>query len=81
MCKIMYCDEATMLSSVQTTSCFILVFYICLCVCVRVCVRVCVQVCFAPCFLASFLGISGSLNGLSLEDNIHKLERVSIVQD
>ncbi|XP_046877640.1 protein Mpv17 isoform X1 [Hypomesus transpacificus] len=33
------------------------------------------QVCFAPCFLASFLGISGSLNGLSLEDNIHKLER------
>ncbi|XP_028296377.1 mitochondrial inner membrane protein Mpv17 [Gouania willdenowi] len=33
------------------------------------------QVCFAPCFLGAFLGISGALNGLSVQDNITKLKR------
>ncbi|XP_072536052.1 mitochondrial inner membrane protein Mpv17 isoform X2 [Salminus brasiliensis] len=33
------------------------------------------QVCFAPCFLAAFLGISGTLNGLTGEENVAKLKR------
>ncbi|XP_007241597.1 protein Mpv17 isoform X1 [Astyanax mexicanus] len=33
------------------------------------------QVCFAPCFLATFLGISGTLNGLTVEENVAKLQR------
>ncbi|KAJ8377771.1 hypothetical protein AAFF_G00253870 [Aldrovandia affinis] len=33
------------------------------------------QVAFAPCFLGSFLGISGVLNGLTVEENITKLKR------
>ncbi|XP_036437076.1 protein Mpv17 [Colossoma macropomum] len=33
------------------------------------------QVCFAPCFLGTFLGISGTLNGLSVEENVAKLKR------
>ncbi|KPP61786.1 protein Mpv17-like, partial [Scleropages formosus] len=30
---------------------------------------------FAPCFLGAFLGISGALNGLTVEENIAKLKR------
>ncbi|XP_026856420.2 protein Mpv17 isoform X1 [Electrophorus electricus] len=33
------------------------------------------QVGFAPCFLGAFLGISGTLNGLTVEQNIAKLKR------
>lgn len=33
--------------------------------------------CFAPCFLGAFLGISGALNGLTVEENVAKLKRVS----
>ncbi|KAJ8009124.1 hypothetical protein DPEC_G00085610 [Dallia pectoralis] len=33
------------------------------------------QVCFAPCFLGGFLGISGTLNGLTVEENVDKLKR------
>uniref|UniRef100_A0A665VAE3 Mitochondrial inner membrane protein Mpv17 n=1 Tax=Echeneis naucrates TaxID=173247 RepID=A0A665VAE3_ECHNA len=33
------------------------------------------QLCFAPCFLGAFLGISGALNGLTLEENVKKLKR------
>ncbi|KAJ0026545.1 hypothetical protein NQD34_017545 [Periophthalmus magnuspinnatus] len=33
------------------------------------------QLCFAPCFLGAFLGLSGALNGLTLEQNLHKLKR------
>ncbi|KAK7878718.1 hypothetical protein WMY93_030957 [Mugilogobius chulae] len=33
------------------------------------------QLCFAPCFLGAFLGLSGALNGLTLEQNVHKLKR------
>ncbi|XP_012674739.2 protein Mpv17 [Clupea harengus] len=33
------------------------------------------QVGFAPCFLGAFLGISGTLNGLTLEQNVAKLKR------
>ncbi|XP_023687352.2 mitochondrial inner membrane protein Mpv17 [Paramormyrops kingsleyae] len=33
------------------------------------------QVAFAPCFLGTFLGISGVLNGLTVEENITKLRR------
>ncbi|XP_055041570.1 mitochondrial inner membrane protein Mpv17 isoform X1 [Misgurnus anguillicaudatus] len=33
------------------------------------------QVCFAPCFLGAFLGISGALNGLTVEENVTKLKR------
>lgn len=36
------------------------------------------QVGFAPCFLGAFLGISGTLNGLTLEQNVAKLKRVSV---
>ncbi|TKS75394.1 Protein Mpv17 [Collichthys lucidus] len=35
------------------------------------------QLCFAPGFLAAFLCISGALNGLTLEENVNKLKRVS----
>ncbi len=35
------------------------------------------QVGFAPCFLGAFLGISGALNGLTVEENVTKLKRVS----
>ncbi|TNN85377.1 Protein Mpv17 [Liparis tanakae] len=31
--------------------------------------------CFAPCFLGAFLGISGALNGLTVEENVTKLKR------
>uniref|UniRef100_A0A3B3T5L2 Mitochondrial inner membrane protein Mpv17 n=1 Tax=Paramormyrops kingsleyae TaxID=1676925 RepID=A0A3B3T5L2_9TELE len=34
------------------------------------------QVAFAPCFLGTFLGISGVLNGLTVEENITKLRRL-----
>uniref|UniRef100_A0A9J8BC45 Mitochondrial inner membrane protein Mpv17 n=1 Tax=Cyprinus carpio carpio TaxID=630221 RepID=A0A9J8BC45_CYPCA len=34
------------------------------------------QVCFAPCFLGAFLGISGALNGLTVEQNVTKLKRL-----
>lgn len=33
------------------------------------------QLCFAPVFLASFLGLSGALNGLTVEQNLAKLRR------
>ncbi|KAI5627756.1 protein Mpv17 [Silurus asotus] len=33
------------------------------------------QVCFAPCFLGTFLGICGTLNGLTVEENVAKLKR------
>uniref|UniRef100_A0A8C9WNL1 Mitochondrial inner membrane protein Mpv17 n=1 Tax=Scleropages formosus TaxID=113540 RepID=A0A8C9WNL1_SCLFO len=33
------------------------------------------QLGFAPCFLGAFLGISGALNGLTVEENIAKLKR------
>ncbi|XP_028822460.1 protein Mpv17-like isoform X1 [Denticeps clupeoides] len=33
------------------------------------------QVCFAPLFLGCFLGISGTLNKLSMEQNVAKLKR------
>ncbi|XP_075940339.1 mitochondrial inner membrane protein Mpv17 isoform X1 [Anarhichas minor] len=33
------------------------------------------QLCFAPCFLGAFLGISGALNGLTVEENVTKLKR------
>lgn len=33
------------------------------------------QLCFAPSFLAAFLGISGALNGLTVDENITKLKR------
>ncbi|XP_034017834.1 protein Mpv17 [Thalassophryne amazonica] len=33
------------------------------------------QLCFAPCFLATFFLISGTLNGLTVKENIAKLER------
>ncbi|XP_051501366.1 protein Mpv17 isoform X2 [Myxocyprinus asiaticus] len=33
------------------------------------------QVGFAPCFLGAFLGISGALNGLTVEENVAKLKR------
>ncbi|XP_058611106.1 protein Mpv17 isoform X2 [Onychostoma macrolepis] len=33
------------------------------------------QVGFAPCFLGAFLGISGALNGLTVEENVTKLKR------
>ncbi|KAM3603579.1 uncharacterized protein V6R79_025379 [Siganus canaliculatus] len=33
------------------------------------------QLCFAPGFLAAFLCISGVLNGLTMEENVHKLKR------
>ncbi|XP_056873024.1 protein Mpv17 isoform X1 [Takifugu flavidus] len=33
------------------------------------------QLCFAPCFLAAFFCVSGSLNGLTLEENVRKLKR------
>ncbi|XP_016393060.1 protein Mpv17 isoform X1 [Sinocyclocheilus rhinocerous] len=33
------------------------------------------QVGFAPCFLGAFLGISGALNGLTVEQNVTKLKR------
>ncbi|XP_072296226.1 mitochondrial inner membrane protein Mpv17 [Eucyclogobius newberryi] len=33
------------------------------------------QLCFAPCFLGTFLGLSGALNGLTLEQNLSKLKR------
>lgn len=35
------------------------------------------QLCFAPGFLGAFLCISGALNGLTLEENVTKLKRVS----
>uniref|UniRef100_A0A672RYZ8 Mitochondrial inner membrane protein Mpv17 n=1 Tax=Sinocyclocheilus grahami TaxID=75366 RepID=A0A672RYZ8_SINGR len=34
------------------------------------------QVGFAPCFLGAFLGISGALNGLTVEENVAKLKRL-----
>lgn len=34
------------------------------------------QLCFAPVFLASFLGLSGALNGLTVEQNLAKQRRV-----
>uniref|UniRef100_A0A8C7S338 Mitochondrial inner membrane protein Mpv17 n=1 Tax=Oncorhynchus mykiss TaxID=8022 RepID=A0A8C7S338_ONCMY len=34
------------------------------------------QLCFAPCFLGAFLGISGTLNGLTVEENVAKLKRL-----
>uniref|UniRef100_A0A8C7L1F3 Mitochondrial inner membrane protein Mpv17 n=1 Tax=Oncorhynchus kisutch TaxID=8019 RepID=A0A8C7L1F3_ONCKI len=33
------------------------------------------QLGFAPCFLGAFLGISGTLNGLTVEENVAKLKR------
>ncbi|KAB5517213.1 hypothetical protein PHYPO_G00187130 [Pangasianodon hypophthalmus] len=33
------------------------------------------QGCFAPCFLGAFLGIYGTLNGLTVEENVAKLKR------
>ncbi|XP_078131320.1 mitochondrial inner membrane protein Mpv17 [Sander vitreus] len=33
------------------------------------------QLFFAPCFLGAFLGISGALNGLTVEENVTKLKR------
>ncbi|KAM6906282.1 mitochondrial inner membrane protein Mpv17 isoform 1-T3 [Lycodopsis pacificus] len=33
------------------------------------------QLCFAPCFLGAFLGVSGALNGLTVEENVTKLKR------
>ncbi|XP_069028419.1 protein Mpv17 isoform X1 [Embiotoca jacksoni] len=33
------------------------------------------QLCFAPGFLASFLGLSGALNGLTVDENLAKLKR------
>ncbi|XP_053502997.1 protein Mpv17 isoform X2 [Ictalurus furcatus] len=33
------------------------------------------QVCFAPCFLGAFLGIYGTLNGLTVDENLAKLKR------
>ncbi|KAM9496431.1 mitochondrial inner membrane protein Mpv17 isoform 1-T2 [Clarias gariepinus] len=33
------------------------------------------QVCFAPCFLGTFLVICGTLNGLTVEENVAKLKR------
>ncbi|XP_065112254.1 mitochondrial inner membrane protein Mpv17 isoform X2 [Paramisgurnus dabryanus] len=39
------------------------------------------QVCFAPCFLGAFLGISGALNGLTVEENVTKLKRVGCCSD
>lgn len=36
------------------------------------------QLCFAPCFLAAFFCVSGAVNGLTVEDNVSKLKRVSI---
>lgn len=41
-----------------------------LCVCCR-------QLAFAPCFLGAFLCLSGALNGLTAEENVTKLRRVS----
>uniref|UniRef100_A0A8C4HRC8 Mitochondrial inner membrane protein Mpv17 n=1 Tax=Dicentrarchus labrax TaxID=13489 RepID=A0A8C4HRC8_DICLA len=38
------------------------------------------QLCFAPGFLGAFLSISGALNGLTVEENIGKLKRVSSLQ-
>ncbi|XP_055005469.1 protein Mpv17 isoform X3 [Boleophthalmus pectinirostris] len=35
------------------------------------------QLGFAPCFLGAFLVLSGALNGLTLDQNLHKLKRVS----
>ena len=37
------------------------------------------QLCFAPCFLGAFLGISGTLNGLTVEENVAKLKRVRLI--
>lgn len=36
------------------------------------------QLCFAPCFLAAFFCVSGAVNGLTVEENVSKLKRVSI---
>ncbi|KAJ8270660.1 hypothetical protein GJAV_G00117730 [Gymnothorax javanicus] len=35
----------------------------------------CDQLAIAPCFLGAFLGISGALNGLTVDENIAKLKR------
>uniref|UniRef100_A0A671U9T4 Mitochondrial inner membrane protein Mpv17 n=1 Tax=Sparus aurata TaxID=8175 RepID=A0A671U9T4_SPAAU len=35
------------------------------------------QLGFAPCFLGAFLCLSGALNGLTVEENVNKLKRVS----
>lgn len=35
------------------------------------------QLCMSPCFLGVFLSVTGALNGLTMEENVKKLRRVS----